>query len=208
MLWANDRSRFWLIAFLFLPLYTRISKDFEQDLVQQSNRGRIYQYIKDCPGVALSEIKQSVETGNGTTVYHLKVMEKGGSIIKKGTRYFIKGAQPKLFNGMDRPMSAREANIVHVLTQNRGLSEGQLCNILSEKQSTINRALKHLLKYQVVVRKTEGRTYQYSLSTSYAWWASEQSTIQVPIQRTCPSCGSPLPGESVAFCSNCGYQIQ
>ncbi len=64
---------------LLLPLYTRLSEEqIEKDIKQQNVRGRIYQYVKDNPGVNFSAVRSEVNIGTGTTVYHLSVLQREG----------------------------------------------------------------------------------------------------------------------------------
>lgn len=81
-------------AFLTLfPLYSHLKKnEIEKDLKEQSVRGRIYQHIIENPGTHFSLIRKAVKAGNGTTCYHLDVLEREGFVksIKKGRcRYYF-----------------------------------------------------------------------------------------------------------------------
>ncbi len=65
------------LRYALLSLYTRLNPDkIESDIAQQNIRGRIYQFVKDNPGVNLSTIKEEMKLGYGTVVYHLEVLQR------------------------------------------------------------------------------------------------------------------------------------
>jgi predicted transcriptional regulator len=70
---ATEPSRYTLLKFLWVPLYTKIRKD---EVLDQFVRGRIFGFIEHNPGVTYSQIKRKVGVGNGTLTHHLSMLEK------------------------------------------------------------------------------------------------------------------------------------
>jgi len=206
--WLSERWRYLLFAMIVLPMYTRLKNDIEKDLMQQNNRGRIYQHIKDYPGVTLNLIKNAVETGNGTTVYHLKILEKDGRIVRTGNHYFIRGAKPLTYNGMKRPFTQRENAVIHYLLTHGKSEERTIHTDLRETQSSVNRDLKFLAKSDVVARAKIGMAYRYFLTQNYFnWHSGHYSQPTARIRHTCPGCGSLMPMRDTGVCLNCGRKL-
>jgi DNA-binding transcriptional ArsR family regulator len=70
---AAEPSRFALIKYLWVPLYTKIRKE---EVLDQFVRGRIFGVIEHNPGVTYSQIKRKIGVGNGTLTHHLSMLEK------------------------------------------------------------------------------------------------------------------------------------
>ena len=70
---AAEPSRYALVKFLWVPLYTKIRKE---EVLDQFVRGRIFGYIEHNPGVTYSQIKRKIGVGNGTLTHHLSMLEK------------------------------------------------------------------------------------------------------------------------------------
>ena len=206
--WLSDRGRFLLLSVVFLPLYTRMKKNIEDDLLEHSNRGRIFQMIKDSPGVTLKGIKQAVETGNGTTVYHLKTLERNGQIMKEGIHYYIKGSKPQIYHGLRRHLRPREKSIVNVLFEMKSADEKTICAEIMESQSNVNRDLKQLISHTIVKRNKFGGPYYYSLTADYLQWIEESLSVDYhEINRTCSACNQLIPMKSALYCPKCGMKI-
>lgn len=208
LVWLSDRGRYFLFAFLFLPLYTRLKSNLEEDIFEHTNRGRIYQMIKESPGVTLKGVKQGVETGNGTTVYHLKVLERNGLIAKEGIHYYIKGSKPQLYHGLKRHLRPRERAIVNYLFEVKSTEEKEICAEVMESQSNVNRDLKRLISHGIVKRNKLGAAFHYSLTANYLQWIEESTAVDYhEVNRTCSTCNQIIPMKSALYCPKCGKKI-
>lgn len=173
----SEKGRLLWFQLFFVPLYTRMKSNLEDDINQQTYRGRIYQHIKERPGTSLTYVKSAVEIGTGTTVYHLKVLEREGKVIRRGMQYYVKGANPQLYGSMSRPLNERESVILEHLLMNSMISEKAFSTSLNMKPSTIHRNLKVLIRFGLVQRvKINGR-YQYSVTTDYYNWLAKQDEL-------------------------------
>lgn len=207
--WAGERSRFFMLTWIFLPLYTRLKKDIETDIYQQNNRGRIYQHIKENPGTTLSSIRMSVETGNGTTVYHLNVLEKSGSVVKYTTRYYVKGSTPLTFGTMRRQLNLKEQDIVNYLLSVQRSTELMISQKLNTNQSSINRTLKRLMNFGVVVRNKNNGVFSYTASMKYRHWTHQLRLASSPAQDLrCPACQKDIPVSTATFCPYCSTNLK
>lgn len=87
-----------VVAFgLFVPLLVRFKRD---NALDHFLRGQLYNYIVSNPGVTYSAIRNSFKISNGTTTYHLAVLELLGyvesSLAGAHKRYFPVGADREI----------------------------------------------------------------------------------------------------------------
>lgn len=218
MVWFNDRGRYLLLGAFVTPLYTRvINKDIERDVIQQNNRGRIYQHIKENPGTSMSEIRNAVETGNGTTVYHLQKLQGDQIIVRKGKQYYLRSARPQIFGRMKRPLKRSEENIVEFLRKQGMSNETVMSQQFSREQSTVNRDLKPLMGSGVVTREKVNGAFSYSLTPTFVSWfdALAQERQQHVIDEAkfvepiiCPACGKEITLKGATFCPYCSRSLK
>ncbi len=209
IIWLSDRGRYLLLVTFFLPLYTRLHKDIAKDLEQMNNRGRIYQHIKENPGTDLIHIKKQVETGNGTTVYHLKVLEDEGYIIRKANQYFMKTTKPPIFGNMKRPLKERSLIIIDAILNNPGSTEKTLAHILQIPQQSVNRELNEMISYQIVRRGKTLGVFSYELADEFTRWYSHIYSNRIRISKiTCSRCGNTIPVAGAMYCPFCSNKIE
>ncbi len=139
---------------LLIPLYTRLKKD---DLETLQNRKEILGFIKGRPGANYTSIMHSLEIGNGTLTYHLKVLEEN-RLVKSRTdanlkRYYPHGHQIK--EKVDR--------VIEILKQNPGLSQKDIVAILRMSRRKTARKLAELVESGLVRIEKEGRENHYFL---------------------------------------------
>jgi len=131
----------------FFPLYSRLSKDeIERDLSQQTIRGRIYQHIIENPGTHFSRILRHVKAGNGTTCYHLDILERQSLVrsMKRGTRkyYFKAGLSPPY--KFQARIAFTGLNILNLLSGGGEYSVGQIAEQIKRSNATTSYNLKSL----------------------------------------------------------------
>lgn len=209
MVWLSDKGRFYFLLMFVVPLYSRLKSGIENDLEQRNNRGRIYQHIKENPGTSLSNIKDAVETGNGTTVYHLNVLEKEGLVAKKGIYYFIKGDQISLFAQMNRNFNPKESSIIAYLMVRDFTNERNMIEALGERQSTINRILKTLMRFEIVTRTKYQGIYHYTITNNFKEWLKKQDDYSGTSDKfACPSCRRVIPIGGAEYCPYCSKRLE
>lgn len=155
-------------AFLTLfPLYSHLRKnEIEKDLKEQSVRGRIYQHIIENPGTHFSLIRKAVKAGNGTTCYHLDVLEREGFVksIKKGRcRYYFETGVHFPYKLQSR-ISATAMNAMNALHQAGCVSVSELAELLDKSIPTASDTIKTLQRKGFVECEREHKVKLCSLT--------------------------------------------
>lgn len=68
-----------VVKFLFIPLFTRLSK---QQALEHPKRQRIFAYIQEHPGANFREVSRETGIAAGTVRHHLTVLERAGHIVE------------------------------------------------------------------------------------------------------------------------------
>ncbi len=155
-------------AFLTLfPLYSHLRKnEIEKDLKEQSVRGRIYQHIIENPGTHFSLIRKAVKAGNGTTCYHLDVLEREGFVksIKKGRcRYYFETGIHFPYRLQTR-ISATAMSAMNALHQAGCVSVSELAELLDKSIPTASDTIKTLQRKGFVECEREHKVKLCSLT--------------------------------------------
>ncbi len=151
---------------LLCLLYTRLSgSKIEQDIAQQNIRGKVYQYIKDNPGVNFSAIRHEMEIGTGTTVYHLSVLLREGYLraAAQGNRklFWVKASFPGVGTTV---LSDVQRKIVNILQKKGKISRSQLMEETGLPKTTLHNNLKVLVDKGVVKEEQTGTDHYCVLS--------------------------------------------
>ncbi len=167
---ASEPLRFSFFEFL-APYYTRLSEDrVERDIRQQNIRGRIYQFIKDCPGVNFTAIRNEQDIGTGTTAYHLSVLQR-----ERFIRSFVSGREKLFWVKGDFPreedsiLLTIKKRILALLSQEGEMSRGELKKELGVSGSTLHSHIKDLVAEGMVVEEKRGRQNYCYLSEAGQW---------------------------------------
>jgi len=138
------KYRLFLLCF---PLFSRLTKDdIEKDIEQQNIRGRIYQYVVDNPGTNFTRILKGVAAGNGTTSYHLHVLETNGfikSIKKDFKKYYFKTGEVFPYK-LQSKLSFIELEILKTLNTSGTLYVGQIAYMIEKSAQTASYSIKQL----------------------------------------------------------------
>jgi len=155
------------LLLLFFPLYSRLTKtDIEKDIEQHSMRGRIYQYIVDNPGANFSRIIKDVEAGNGTTSYHLDVLESKGFIksVKQGLKKFYFKSGTAFPFRLQSKLCFTEMEILETLHSNREISVGEVASLVDKPIQTASYNIKKLEQKRYVKAYRAGKEKLCSLT--------------------------------------------
>jgi len=178
----TDQGRSKLFS-LFLFLETRaLGRKREEEIVEHTIRGMIYQYIKISPLCRVCDIKNSVAVANGTLYYHLGWLEKKEYIHSKNLRT---GKKVYWSSDLIFPDKKRYPNEMYppLLNETRRLTASVLflqgpltMKEISEKTSisstTINDNLRPMRRAKMVVRE-KGFPSRYSLEKDYEGYYRE-----------------------------------
>lgn len=145
-----------------VPLFTRINKE---EALESPVREEINGYIKENPGAHYNKIKKNLEIGNGTLAHHLRILEKTGFITSR-----TEGFRYRLFYpiGLELPkvkkyiLNDQQKEILEIITQNRGITQKEIVNLLGESQQKISYNLKELERVNRIVKiKEKGMNHYY-----------------------------------------------
>jgi predicted transcriptional regulator len=133
----TERGRLFLLALLFIPLYTKMKKN---TVLEHYTRGQIHGYIVANPGDHYNSIKEALKLNNGTLAYHLRVLEKEGVIKSRSDgvfKRFYPSGMKVVENDGDNLTEIQKIIIKHV-NETPGISQKDLSHLLGVSPSTVN----------------------------------------------------------------------
>lgn len=143
------------------PLYTKIKKN---EVLDQFNRGQIFQYITDNPGVHYNRIKSDLNVKNGVLAYHLKVLEEQEYIKSR------KDGKLKRFYNINYaiPQNAAYLNdaqrrIIDIIFNKPGINQIELAKTTDSSPEVISYNINQLVKKGFVKANYVGREVHYHL---------------------------------------------
>lgn len=132
----------------------------------RDNRSRIYEYIKNCPGVHLRKISKDLVIAIGDTQHHLGVLDKIGMIKSKRKGMYkvyytvsILGKRDEDILAVLQQETPRE--IILYLVENPGSTQGEITHYMSLTAPTINWHMSNLIDIGLVTNHKEGRFVKY-----------------------------------------------
>ncbi|MBN1539294.1 MAG: PKD domain-containing protein [Candidatus Thermoplasmatota archaeon] len=155
---STDIGR-WRFFLLFIPLFSRIKRD---EVLDNFERGRIYQYIIMNPGDYFSHIKGMLGLNNGTLTYHLKVLEQR-EFIRSVTEGSLKRFYPfgmRVDAGGHRDI---QSMILEFLALNPGMSQKEIARSLGVHVSTINYHINMMVGAGLLRSDRRYRTQRYEV---------------------------------------------
>jgi DNA-binding transcriptional ArsR family regulator len=144
-----EPSRFAIIKYLWVPLYTKIRKE---EVLDQFVRGRIYGFIEHNPGVTYSQIKRKIGVGNGTLTHHLSMLEKQ-NYIKADRDGLYKRFYPRDYH-IDEDaveLTTLQRDIFFLAKTEPGISQKDLSDRLSVSERVMSYHI-HLLQEARLIR--------------------------------------------------------
>ncbi len=150
---------------LIAPFYTRLSEEkIERDIREQNSRGRIYQFVKDCSGVNLSEIKSETDSGYGTTVYHLSVLLREGylrsAVNGKQKLFWVKAEFP---GAKEAALTTLQQQILDLLKKQGRMTRSEVLKKLEFSRSTLYFNMDQLLSRGLVKEEKQDGKYYFCL---------------------------------------------
>jgi predicted transcriptional regulator len=150
------------IASLFggFPLFTKLRED---KILDNENRARIMDLIKETPGIHYTKIKDELNMNNGTISYHLSVLMREERIISRnrGARklFFPSGMEPNINYRNIRNM---EKEILKIIEHNPGINQFDLSKRMGRNPSTIHYNIQKMQNGELIrVIKKGGSTYLF-----------------------------------------------
>ncbi|MGA1872955.1 MAG: PKD domain-containing protein [Thermoplasmatota archaeon] len=155
---STDIGR-WKFFILLIPLFSRIKRD---EVLDNFERGRIYQYILLNPGDYFSHIREMLGLNSGTLTYHLKVLEQR-EFIRSRTDGNLKRFYPydmRIEEGGHRDI---QSLILELLAFNPGLSQKEIARSLGVHVSTVNYHINMMVGAGLLRSDRSRRTQRYEV---------------------------------------------
>ena len=133
---------------LLAPLYTRLNReDIQRDILRQTTRGRLFQFVQDNPGVNFSAVYRENSLGIGNAVYHLSVLQREGYLrsAQQGGRklFWAKEDYPGLTVAS---LTSTQAEIIKLLETEGPLTRTEIMNRTDIRKTTLHNNLRKLVE--------------------------------------------------------------
>ena len=154
---SMEFSRYRFLTLFFFPLYSHIH---EENALDHFTRGRIYQFIKDNPGVHYSRLRKELDLNNGVLSYHLHTLNRVELVKSRrsGIRklFFITGSQvPDIISAK---LNYLETTIRQIILENPGISQQEVGKKVPQKsQRTISHYIKKLSRKDYIYTEKDGK---------------------------------------------------
>lgn len=175
----------WLGTVVLLPLYSRIEKD---ELFENDVREQLYESIQDDPGIHAHALAEEAGVGWGTTVYHLRRLERNGFVNseKRGRyrRFFpASGFLERQREVLSVLQNETTEDIARVILEEPGLNQSAICEELDISPSLANWHLNRLIDAELVDRERKGRTVHYTPGSA---WEEIRGAVDMELEEPAP----------------------
>lgn len=141
-------------AWMIGPLFSRFDRD---GVLENERRSRMYDLIRDHPGVTFQELRQAGELGAGATQHHLHLLEQHGLVRRqrdgRHTRFYPTGPKIEAPTGL----TPARIRILHVLEREPGLTATVLAARLDQRVQSTWEQLASLRVHGWVAGERRGR---------------------------------------------------
>ncbi len=141
---ASEVFKYRWLTLALVPLYSIVH---DEKVLDHFFRGRLFEYVKENPGVTFTALKEHFEVNNGTLTYHLHKLEREDLIcfrnLGKYKMFYADGVRIK---GVEVVISPMDKEIVEIISADPGVASSQIIAMLRGQRSprTISRHLKQL----------------------------------------------------------------
>jgi predicted transcriptional regulator/uncharacterized membrane protein len=154
---TTEAGRFALMAFIVIPLYTRLKPE---QVTDHFVRGQILGYVKANPGETYTHIRKALGLSNGTFVYHSRILESQGHIrsVKDGAnRRFYPAGMRIPTEVKDVELNQVQRLIYTIVMEYPGISQARIAKLVKLAPSTVNYHVNIMTKVGVIERRRSGR---------------------------------------------------
>jgi DNA-binding MarR family transcriptional regulator/nitrous oxidase accessory protein NosD len=156
---ASEGFKIALVS-LILPLYMKLKKG---KVLDNYDRGRVYQYIEINPGEHYNQIKRDLSLPNGSLVHHLGILEKAGRIKSRRDgrfrRFYTRGTQIPVTNG--GTLTEVQKRITDSLKDLPGITQKEMASLLGVHQSSVSYQMSKLEERGLIRAEKKGRKVHY-----------------------------------------------
>lgn len=154
---STEVGKYKLFLLFFIPLYTKLHKD---KILDHFTRGRVYEFIRNNPGVHYSELKRELDLNNGSLTYHLHTLEREALIkaqnIGRYKLFYPTGV--KIPKDMEPQISAVRQQILELIKTEPGITQKELGLKMGDKsQRTISYHVKNMEREGILRLERDGR---------------------------------------------------
>lgn len=148
-----------------VPLFSRIEKD---ELLENDRRARIFELIKNNPGIHLSEIARELEYAWGTTLHHLRKLRAERLILFKDIghhkSFFVNGSglSEKQMEALSLIKTGTLAQLAHYLEGHPRTTLKELSEALSISPPLAAFHIRKLEKAGLVAKVRDGKSVRLS----------------------------------------------
>jgi DNA-binding MarR family transcriptional regulator len=165
---VEEQEDIMFICFIYFPigfilllvcvvLYMNHTNGKNNNLLENNIRKRIYEYIKENPGIHYRAILNDLELPMGVLTYHLERLSKDEYITSapdgKYRRYYIKGSE----NNFQNHISDIQGSILKIIRENQGISQSQIADKLKVSRKVINYHINILIQAKLISIEKNGR---------------------------------------------------
>lgn len=141
---ASEVFKYRWLTLALVPLYSLVH---DEKVLDHFFRGRLFEYIKEHPGVTFTALKEHFEVNNGTLTYHLHRLEREDLITYRNLgKYKMFYADGVRIRGCEVVISPMDKEIIELISERPGITTAQVISLLKGERSqrTISRHLKQL----------------------------------------------------------------
>ena len=137
----------WILVSILIVLPFIILK--LKNALDNRKRKRIFEIIKKCPGIAITQLQKLTNMNRNTLRYHLSFLERENLIysMNVGNRKLLFPIGEQITY---QPLSDKKKQIVEILSSSNGISIKQLSEMLNISQKTVYYHIKHLKELGMV----------------------------------------------------------
>ena len=163
-----------LFSARFLYILGGYRKIHRSNVLENTNRAKIYSFVSSNPGTYPNEIIKEIEVNKGVVEYHLGILEEQKMIVPYKTRgkihYFL---NESTYREKEKAVLSALKNEKHRRIISEILSSGQithenLVGRIGVSAPTINWHIRHLKEEGIVRADTNGRYTAYSIDRGYS----------------------------------------
>jgi parallel beta-helix repeat protein len=155
------------IISLFIPLYSRISKD---KLLDQPTRYKIFGYIIGNPGAHFGLIKDDLDLGSGQLVYHLKQLEEAHMVYSRedGVKKRFYPAEVPRSKKATPNISDIQEEILGIVEDNSGIVQKKIASSVGISRQVAGYHLTKMEQKGLIDKEVVGREAKYYASRKYS----------------------------------------
>ncbi len=159
--WALTPQGQWLVMGAAAPLYAKTQRD---RLLESPQRERLLQAIQASPGIHISGLRQIAGLSWGTTVYHLRLMEKRELVVsvpRAGQRHFFvktpRADAARLRSAVATIVGQQTAHrVAFAVLSMPGSCQKELAEHLSVSRRVVAHHIARLNKAELITKHREG----------------------------------------------------